>query len=97
MTQYIGENIKKFRQAAGITQEMLAEKMNITAASVSKWERGTAIPDALLFPELAKIFHVSIDDLFGYKNPEEYRSLQEILQQIDEAAEQTDLIAAEEI
>ena len=97
MTKYIGENIKRFRQTAGITQEMLAEKMNVTAASVSKWERGTAIPDALLFPELANIFHVSIDALFGYRNSEEYRSLQDILQHIDEAAGQTDLATAEDI
>ena len=69
MTSYIGENIRHLRQEKGITQEALAEKMNVTAASVSKWERGTAIPDALLFPELAKIFQVSIDALFGYENP----------------------------
>jgi len=97
MTSYIGENIRHLRQEKGITQESLAEKMNVTAASVSKWERGTAIPDALLFPELAKIFQVSIDALFGYENPAGTGSVQAFLQQIDTAAEQTDLASAEEI
>ncbi|MBQ8641719.1 MAG: helix-turn-helix transcriptional regulator, partial [Clostridia bacterium] len=77
--------------------EALAEQMNVTAASVSKWERGTAIPDALLFPALAKVFQVSIDELFGYVNPACTDSIQIFLKQIDAAAERTDLTSAEEI
>ena len=38
----IGENIKQLRKANSITQEQLAEALNITCAAVSKWERGVS-------------------------------------------------------
>ena len=39
----IGENIKQLRKANSITQEQLAEALNITCAAVSKWERGGSL------------------------------------------------------
>ena len=42
MELYIGENIKRLRRQKGITQETLAEHMHISAAAVSKWERGVS-------------------------------------------------------
>lgn len=62
----IGENIKKYRKLKGMTQENLAEILNISSAAVSKWESGDAYPDiTMLFP-LAKIFDISVDELMGY-------------------------------
>jgi len=42
---HIGENIKRLRQAKNITQEKLAEYLNISAPAVSKWERRETLPD----------------------------------------------------
>lgn len=56
-------NLIRLRQEAGMTQAGLAEKINYSDKSVSKWERGEAIPDAYVLKALSDLFHVSIDDL----------------------------------
>jgi len=62
----IGENIKRLRRERGMTQEQLAEKLNITNAAVSKWERGDSLPDiTMLFP-IADYFGISVDELMGH-------------------------------
>ena len=60
----IGEQIKKYRIAKGITQEHLGELVGVTTQAVSKWERG-GTPDAELLPALSEVLSVSIDALFG--------------------------------
>ena len=46
------ENITRLRQAQGLTQEVLADHIGVTKASVSKWERGQSLPDAPVLAEL---------------------------------------------
>ena len=58
------ENMKKFRVAKKYTQEDVAEKLCVTAQSVSRWECGTTLPDVLLLPEIARLYGVMVDDLF---------------------------------
>lgn len=58
------ENMKKFRLAKNFTQEEVAEKLRVTAQSVSRWECGTTLPDVLLLPEIAQLYGVIVDDLF---------------------------------
>ena len=58
------ENMKKFRLAKKYTQEDIAEKLCVTAQSVSRWECGTTLPDVLMLPEIAKLYGVMVDDLF---------------------------------
>ena len=58
------ENMKKFRLAKKYTQEEVAEKLCVTAQSVSRWECGTTLPDVLLLPEIAMLYGVLVDDLF---------------------------------
>lgn len=66
MEMNIGANIKKLRTAKGLTQEQLAELLNVSSAAVSKWEVKNTYPDiTMLFP-LAHIFGVSLDELMGY-------------------------------
>ncbi len=56
-------NLIRLRQSAGMTQLMLAEKINYSDKSVSKWERGEAIPDAYVLKALSELFGVTIDEL----------------------------------
>ena len=58
------ENMKKFRLAKKFTQEEMAEKLGVTAQSVSRWECGNTLPDVLLLPEIAKLYGIIVDDLF---------------------------------
>lgn len=76
----IGEQIKKFRNQKGITQEELGRLVGVTAQAVSKWERG-GVPDAELIPDIANALGVSTDTLFGRKNIQciEDMALEEIL------------------
>ncbi len=62
----IGQNIKRLRRKRDLTQEQLAECLNISNAAVSKWERGETYPDIALLPVLARFFNVSLDELVGY-------------------------------
>ena len=59
----LNENISVYRKNKGLTQEQLA--LGVTNQSVSKWESGQCCPDIALIPQLADIFGISIDELFG--------------------------------
>ena len=54
-----------------MTQEELAEKLNIGFQAVSKWETGTTTPDIALLPKIALYFGVSMDTLFSM-NEDDY-------------------------
>ena len=50
----IGENIRRCRKEKGLTQDALAQEMNVTAQAISKWENGQSMPDIGLLLPLAK-------------------------------------------
>ncbi len=58
------ENMRKFRVAKKYTQEDVAEKLCVTAQTVSRWECGTTLPDVLMLPEIARLYGIIVDDLF---------------------------------
>ena len=60
----MGKEIRRLRDARGITQETLAQALNVTAQTVSKWECGTSMPDVQTLPQIAIYFGVTIDQLF---------------------------------
>ena len=60
-----GEVIKRLRKESEMTQEKLAEKLNISTEAVSKWERGDSSPDIDNLTMLADIFGTSTDYLLG--------------------------------
>ena len=61
----IGENLRRLRRAADMTQEQLADKLGIAYQSVSRWENGTTYPDMEFLPVLSSIFGVTVDELLG--------------------------------
>ena len=60
----IGNKIKQLRYKMRLTQEQLAEKLGISAQSVSKWENAVTMPDISLLPALASELGVTLDELF---------------------------------
>ena len=58
-----GDNLRNLRKSKNISQENLAEKVNVSRQSVSKWETGEAYPEMNNILELCKIFHCNINDL----------------------------------
>ena len=65
----LGNTILKYRKELGITQDALAQKLEVTNQAVSKWESDQCCPDINLLPRLADIFDITIDELFGREAP----------------------------
>lgn len=61
----LGNTIATYRKKLGLTQEQLAAKLAVTNQAVSKWETDQCCPDTALLPDLADIFGITIDGLFG--------------------------------
>lgn len=59
----IGNFLKTLRKEKGITQEMLAEELNVSGRTVSRWETGNNMPDISLLIELAEFYDVSIPEI----------------------------------
>ncbi len=65
-----GEQLRRAREAKGMTQQSLAEQLFVTRQSVSRWECGDRYPDLLTTTKLAQILEVSLDDLLSGKEME---------------------------
>ena len=63
----LSEQIYTLRKRMGLTQEAVAEKLEITPQSISRWENGQSRPDVDMLPKIAAFFDVSVDALFGYR------------------------------
>lgn len=61
----IGKYIAGKRKALGMTQKQLAEKLNMSDKSVSKWERGVCLPDVSVYMELCEILGISINEFLA--------------------------------
>ncbi len=61
----LGENIRKYRKLNNMSQDELAEKLNVTRQSISLWENGQTQPSLENIVSLAKLFEVSTDELLG--------------------------------
>ena len=59
----IGENIAKLRRDAGLTQEALAEKLDVSRQTLAKWESGESVPDVLRCDALADLFNTTLEEL----------------------------------
>ena len=69
LKQIIAKNIAYYRKGAGWTQLELAEKINYSDKSVSKWERGEGLPDIVVLTTLAELFGVTVNDLLREDEP----------------------------
>ena len=70
MEMTLGKRIATFRKEKGITQEELAQMLDISGQAVSKWENDLTCPDINTLPRLAQILGVTVDELLsGKKEP----------------------------
>ena len=61
----IGKFISTMRKKKDLTQEQLAEKLNVSKNAVSKWERGLNLPDASIMQDVCSILDISLNELFA--------------------------------
>lgn len=59
----MGSFLAALRRASGMTQKELAERLNVSDKSVSRWERDDGAPDLALIPVIAEVFSVTCDEL----------------------------------
>ena len=61
----LNENLAKIRKERGLTQEALSVKLNVVRQTISKWEKGTAVPDADTLCRIADALDISVSTLLG--------------------------------
>ena len=69
--QKIGEFLKTLRKEKDLTQEELADKMNVSRRTVSRWETGSNLPDLSILVELADLYDVDMREIFNGERKDE--------------------------
>ena len=94
----IGKFIAALRKANGMTQKDLAEKLNVSDKTISRWERDEGAPDLSLIPVIAEIFEITCDELLRgeRKSPVERKAMKETAKETTNDAEAVVAAAKEE-
>lgn len=77
----IGKRLYEARKNAGLSQEEVAEKLNVARQTISKWELDETIPDLKQGEALSKIYGKEISELI---NEDEYKEIKEVLKNTNE-------------
>ena len=72
--QKIGEFLKTLRKDKNLTQEELADKMNVSRRTVSRWETGSNLPDLSILVELADLYDVDMREIFNGERKNETKT-----------------------
>ena len=76
-----GNRIKALRRKMNLTQEELAERLNVSFQTISKWETNASLPDVTMFPLLANFFNVTTDELMGVDLAKKQAKIDEIIEE----------------
>ncbi len=94
--EHFSGNLRRLRQQKGLTQEQLANHLGVSVQSVSRWECAITLPDVMLLPELARLYGVTVDDLYR-SDARGYPSYAQRLLAVYESSGRTeDFLAAEQ-
>lgn len=94
--ELFSKNLRRLRLEKNLTQEQLASILGVSVQSVSRWECGNTLPDVMLLPVIARLYGVTVDDLYradakGYPN-----YAQRLLAVYEASGRSEDFIAAEQ-
>ena len=73
----LSQKLKELRQSKNVSQEKLAQYLNVSFQAVSKWENGVSMPDITLLPDIARFFSITTDELLCVKSVDESRLYEE--------------------
>ena len=65
MSQYFSDTLKRLRTEKGLSQQELSDKVYVTRATVSRWESGNRLPDAMMISRLAEVLGVDVNVLLS--------------------------------
>lgn len=80
MSVDLSEKLKNLRKEKGVSQEKLAQYLNVSFQAVSKWENGNTCPDISLLPDIARFFGITVDELLQVEKIDEKKLYQEYTQ-----------------
>ena len=78
----LGKNLQVLRKMTNMTQEGLAEKMNVSRQTISKWETDETLPDIRQAKRLAVLYHLSLDELIRFDA--DVKEIQEVIEKTSE-------------
>ena len=81
----LGNNLFQARKKAGLSQEMVAEKLGVSRQTISKWETDETIPDIYQSKKLAKLYNLTLDKLIDFDI--DIKEIEEIIKNTDEEKE----------
>ncbi len=89
-SQKIGAFLRVLRKEKNLTQEQLAEILNVSGRTVSRWETGTNMPDLSIMIELADYYDIDVKELLnGERKSEMDKELKETLKTVAEYTDET--------
>ena len=91
------KNLRELRRKKNLTQEQLANLVNVSGQAVSKWETSDTLPDTALLPEIAKALDTSIDALFSYRSSDNMNVFQAVQKYITKPGTENKSLLAEQI
>ena len=95
-SELFSQNLRRLRLEKNLTQEQLANILGVSVQSVSRWECGNTLPDVMLLPEIARLYGVTVDDLYR-ADAKGYPSYAQRLLAVYEASGRSeDFLAAEQ-
>lgn len=81
----LGNHLVQARKKAGLSQEAVAEKLGVSRQTISKWETDETVPDIYQSKKLAKLYHLSLDELIEFDV--DLKEIEYIIKNIDEKKE----------
>ena len=85
------DNLRKARITKAMSQEQLAVQLSVVRQTVSKWEKGTSIPDAETLVRLSEVLEVPVHELLDEQKPQESAELSDVAKQLAQLNELTAL------
>ena len=82
----IGEKIKNYRKTAGLTQEQMADYLDVSTPAVNKWEKGNTYPDISLLPSLARLLKIDMNELFSFREELTEKEIGQFVNELSEVS-----------
>ena len=95
-SENFSRNLRRLRLEKNLTQEQLAGILGVSVQSVSRWECGNTLPDVMLLPEIARLYGVTVDDLYRQDAMGYPSYAQRLLAVYETSGRSEDFLAAEQ-
>ena len=82
----IGEKIKNYRKTARLTQEQVADYLDVSTPAVNKWEKGNTYPDISLLPAIARLLKIDMNELLSFREELTEKEIGQFVNELSEVS-----------